>query len=276
VLAQGKTPINGPHQGAWVDTPTGESWFIHFQDKGAYGRVVHLEPMQWVDDWPIMGDRGEPVLAHKKPNVGKTYPVMTPAESDEFNGSQLGLQWQWAANTKPGWVFPAGGLGFTRLFCITIPEGVKNFWDVPNLLLQKFPAPEFTATAKVAFTARANDEKTGLIVMGTDYAYLSVTKKPDGLLISQTICRNADRGAAEKESQPAPVKAATLYLRVKVSDQAVCLFSYSTDGTNFTPTGESFTARPGRWIGAKVGLFAVRSGRTAENGYADYDWFRVE
>jgi beta-xylosidase len=276
VLAQGHTPINGPHQGAWVDTPTGESWFIHFQDKGAYGRIVHLEPMKWVDDWPVMGANGEPVLTYRKPNVGKTYPVMTPAETDEFNGSQLGLEWQWAANPKPGWVFPAGGMGFIRLFCVPLPEAFKNFWDVPNLLLQKFPAPRFTATAKVAFTARTDNEKTGLIVMGTDYAYLSVTKKPEGLVVSQTICRNADRGAAEKESAPAPVKGATLYLRVKVSDQAVCAFSYSTDGGDFTPAGESFAARPGRWIGAKVGLFAVRSGPTSENGYADFDWFRVE
>jgi beta-xylosidase len=163
-----------------------------------------------------------------------------------------------------------------RLFSIPLPEAFKNFWDVPNLLLQKFPVPQFPATAKVVFTARTDGEKTGLIVMGTDYSYLAVTRKPEGLVVSQAICQNADRGAAEKESAPAPVKAATLYLRVKVSDQAVCAFSYSTDGTNFTPAGERFTARPGRWIGAKVGLFAVRSGATAENGYADFDWFRIE
>jgi hypothetical protein len=94
-------------------------------------------------------------------------------------------------------------LGLIRLFCIPFPEAFRNFWDVPNLLLQKFPAPQFTATAKVAFTARTDGERTGLIVMGTDYAYLSVTKKPEGLVVSQTICRNADRGAAEKESAPA-------------------------------------------------------------------------
>ena len=35
-------------------------------------------------------------------------------------------------------------------------------------------------------------------------------------------------------------------------------------------------ARPGRWIGAKVGLFAVRTTPGGEYGYADYDWFRVE
>ena len=75
VLAQGKTNINGPHQGAWVETQSGESWFIHFHDKGAYGRVVHLQPMKWASDWPVMGAGGEPVLTHRKPNVGKTYPI---------------------------------------------------------------------------------------------------------------------------------------------------------------------------------------------------------
>ncbi len=141
VLAQGHTPINGPHQGAWVDTPTGESWFIHFQDKGAYGRIVHLEPMKWVDDWPVMGANGEPVLTYRKPNVGKTYPVMTPADTDEFNGSQLGLQWQWAANPKPGWVFPAGGLGLIRLFCIPLPEEFQELLGCAESPVAEVPRP---------------------------------------------------------------------------------------------------------------------------------------
>jgi beta-xylosidase len=282
VLAQGKTAINGPHQGGWVETPTGESWFIHFQDKGAYGRVVHLQPMKWINDWPMMGvdsdgdGVGEPVLSYKKPNVGKTYSPVTPADSDEFNGTKLGLQWQWHANPKPNWMFPAGPLGFLRMFNVPLPDDFKNFWDVPNLLLQKFPAPEFTATTKVTFTPRTDDEKTGLIVMGLDYAYLAVKKKPDGLYVSQTICKNADQRTEEKESAGILVKEQTLYLRVKVSENAVCRFSVSADGSNFSPVGESFTARAGRWIGAKVGLFAVRTGRTRETGYADFDWFRVE
>ncbi len=44
VLAQGNSATGGPHQGALVDTPAGEWWFLHFQDKGAYGRVIHLQP----------------------------------------------------------------------------------------------------------------------------------------------------------------------------------------------------------------------------------------
>lgn len=163
-----------------------------------------------------------------------------------------------------------------RMFNVPLPADFKNFWDVPNLLLQKFPAPEFTVTTKVTFTPRGEGEKTGLIVMGLDYAYVSVKKKVDGLYVSQTICKDADRQSPEKESGDSPLASATFYLRVKVSRTAVCNFEYSTDGLKFSPVGESFTARPGRWIGAKVGLFAVRTGQIREVGYADFDWFRVE
>jgi beta-xylosidase len=281
-LAQGKTPINGPHQGAWVETQTGENWFIHFQDKGAYGRVVHLQPLRWLADWPIIGNdpdgdgTGEPVLTYKKPNVGKSWPVATLPDSDEFDANGLGLQWQWQANAQPNWAFPAGGLGFLRLFNVPLPEGYRNFWDVPNLLLQKFPAPVFTVTTKLTFTPRTDDEETGLIVMGLDYAYVSVKKKPDGLFISQTITTDAESGAKGKESAGVRLKGDTFYLRVKVSKDAVCTFSYSNDGKTFSVIGEPFTARKGKWIGAKVGLFAVRTGKTRETGYADFDWFRVE
>jgi beta-xylosidase len=282
VLAQGKTSINGPHQGAWVDTPAGEDWFIHFQDKGPYGRIVHLQPMKWVKDWPVMGTdldgdgTGEPVLTYQKPNVGRRWPVVTPPDSDEFNANGLGLQWQWQANPQPNWAFPAGALGFIRMFNVPLPEGYRNFWDVPSLLLQKFPAPEFTATTKVTFTPRTDDEETGLVVMGLDYAFVSVKKRPEGLRVSQTVVKDAEKGGKGKESAGAGVKSDTFYLRVKVSNDAVCNFSYSTDGVNFSPVGEPFTARKGKWIGAKVGIFAVRTGRTRETGYADFDWFRVE
>jgi beta-xylosidase len=282
VLAQGKTRINGPHQGAWVETQTGEDWFIHFQDKGAYGRVVHLEPLRWIADWPVIGTdpdsdgTGEPVLTYKKPDVGKGLAVATPPDSDEFDANGLGPQWQWQANPQPNWAFPAGGLGFLRIFCVPLPEGYRNFWEVPNLLLQKFPAPEFTVTTKLTFTPRTDDEETGLIVMGLDYAFVSVRKKPEGLFVSQTITKDAESGAKGKEGVGVRLEGNTFYLRVKVSKDAACTFAYSNDSKTFTSIGEPFAARKGKWIGAKVGLFAVRTTKTRETGYADFDWFRVE
>ena len=276
VLAQGSTATNGPHQGAWVDTPGGESWFVHFQDQGPYGRVVHLQPMQWVDDWPVIGNHGEPVATYRKPNVGKPQPVMTPATSDEFNGSSLSLQWQWQANPQPAWAFPSAAYGFLRMYAIAPPEGHRNLWDVPNLLLQKFPAPRFTATTKMTVTAQTLDDRAGLLIMGADYAAVIVKKGAGGLLLSQTICNGADLGAPEVESPPVALSGNTVYLRVNVTENATTHFSYSIDGTNFTEVGTPFTAKQGRWIGAKVGLYALGTVPVSEYGFADIDWFRIE
>ncbi|HYP54645.1 MAG TPA: hypothetical protein VEQ42_13935 [Pyrinomonadaceae bacterium] len=238
--------------------------------------------MRWTNDWPVMGadadgdGTGEPVMTHRKPNVGRAWPVVTPPDSDEFDRNALGPQWQWHANPGTHWAFPAGSLGFLRMFNVPLPEGHRNLWDVPNLLLQKFPAEEFTATTKLTFTPRTDDEETGLVVMGLDYAYVSVKKRPEGLFVSQTIVKDAEGGARGNESAAVMLKGDTFYLRVKVSKDAVCRFSYSADGRTYTPAGQPFTARKGKWIGAKLGLFAVRTGRTRETGYADFDWFRVE
>ncbi|MDE6378290.1 MAG: glycoside hydrolase 43 family protein, partial [Duncaniella sp.] len=158
VMEQGDTDINGPHQGAWVDTPDGqEHWFLHFQDKGPYGRVVHLQPMTWLENgWPVIGvdpdgdERGVPVTTYRKPNVGGTYAKETPQDTDEFSSTELGLQWQWKDNPSALWYFCDANAGKLRLFSHVLPES-KQLYDAPNLLLQKFPARDFTATALVQF-----------------------------------------------------------------------------------------------------------------------------
>lgn len=282
VLAQGKTAINGPHQGAWVTTQTGEDWFLHFQDKGAYGRVVHLQPMTWKNDFPVIGidadgdGTGEPVLNYKKPNVGKTYPIVTPPDSDEFSAPTLGLQWQWHANPNASWAFPFPAKGVLRMSSVQTPDDYKNLWNAPNLLLQKFSAEEFTVTAKVNLSARFEMEKFGLVVMGLDYAYIGVTNKGGKLYIAQAGAKDTDKGNAEAENVPFALNEKTFYLRVKVEKGAMCSFSFSVDDKTYTNVGVPFKAREGKWIGAKVGLFFNRPGKFNDAGTADVDWFRIE
>lgn len=298
VLAQGNTSVNGPHQGAWVDTPTGEDWFLHFQDVGAYGRLVHLQPMKWKDGWPVIGTDpdgdgcGEPVLSHRKPDVGRTYPVCTPQESDEFDGYTLSPQWQWHANINEKWAYYAGNHGFVRLYSYPVVPQYRNLWDVANLLLQKTPAPNFTATMKLTFspTKQYKGERTGLVVMGMDYAALVLENTASGLTLSQVVCHGADKGQPEQVNASIGLKEGTVYLRVKFGCDGrkiaqsegghdllvTCDFSYSTDGRTFSPLGTTFQAREGKWIGAKVGTFCTRPAiRTNDGGWADVDWFRI-
>ncbi|MEJ5996309.1 glycoside hydrolase 43 family protein [Pedobacter sp. Du54] len=284
VMNQGKSRINGPHQGAWVDTPSGEDWFLHFQDKGAYGRVVHLQPMKWINNWPVIGADldgdgiGEPVFIHKKPTISKSTPRVTPAESDEFNSENLGLQWQWQANPVATWSFLNPTKGILRLFSVKTPDSAKNLWDVPNLLLQKFPSEKFMVTTKLTFTPnpKLENEKSGLIVAGMSYANLAVKSKKDGLYLVYSVCKNADQGKAEVEKTIGKLNSSIIYLRVSVIEEAKCQFSYSVDGNTFITLTDIFQAEPGKWIGAKVGLFCVREQQTNDSGYGDFDWFRVD
>lgn len=293
VMAQGKTDINGPHQGGWVDTPAGESWFLHFQDKGAYGRVLHLNPMKWVNDWPVIGvDKdgdgcGDPVSRYRKPKIGKTYPIETPVESDEFDTRKLGLQWEWHANYQDVFGFTTN-MGYARIYGHELSPHFKNFWEVPNLLMQKFPAEEFTATAKLKVSAKDDGQLSGLIIMGWDYSWIGLEKQGEKFLLKQAVCKDAEQGNLEQVSTLAVLEPSRkfeaglfpnyereIYIRVHVDKGAYCRFSYSLDGKKFTEAGTLFKARQGKWIGAKVGMFSVTP-HGKERGWVDVDWFRVE
>ncbi|MDX9882577.1 MAG: glycoside hydrolase 43 family protein [Prolixibacteraceae bacterium] len=280
-LEQGSTNINGPHQGAWVDTSTDEDWFIHFQDKKAYGRIVHLQPMKWENNWPVMGSDydgngiGEPVSVYRKPGTGAKSVLKTPPESDEFKTPRLGLQWQWHANPQLTWGFPTGELGFYCLNCIPKPENFVNLWTVPNLLLQKFPAEEFTAITKLTFNHRFDGEEIGFLVMGENYQFISLKRTGGKLAVRSVKCENARTGGQEKELFRKEYSGNSIYFRINVKAGAVCYFAFSTDGENFTEAGNGFQAVPGRWIGAKIGFFALRDGVTNDAGNAAIDWFRL-
>jgi len=275
VMERGKSAINGPHQGGWVELKSGESWFVHFQDRGAFGRIVHLQPVTWRDDWPVIGvdadgdGKGEPVVRYRKPNVGRDYSPHSPASSDEFSGTRLSFQWQWHANPVDRWASFSARRGWLRL--ITVPASGTNLWSAPNLLLQKLPASEFTVTTLVDAAGLREGERAGLLMMGRDYSYLAVVKTAHGSRVVRVTCLDAPKNTGEKEVGGIELKTKGVFLRVDVNgEKAECRFSYSVDGKQFEPLGETFIAQPGMWIGAKVGLFSLGSG----HGYADYDWFR--
>lgn len=281
VLHQGKTNINGPHQGAWINTKTGEDWFIHFQDKGSFGRILHLQPMKWKNDWPVIGvdddndGIGEPVTSYKKPNVGKDFPRISPNDSDEFNNPRLGLQWQWHANPQIQWGFPSS-LGFLTLNCIPKPENYKNLFDVPNLLLQKISAPNFTATVKASNFLKNNNEEFGFVIMGLDYSYLRIKRIDGKFYISQIVCLNADKKTNEEELSRTEIKNKDLFLRIKISEDGSAIFSYSEDQKNYRKIGEKFSIKEGKWIGAKIGFLALRENFINDAGYTNIDWIRFE
>jgi beta-xylosidase len=288
VMWQGKTTVNGPHQGAWVHTSQGEDWFLHFNDRGADGRVVYLQPVDWSSGWPMMGNNGELYTTYRKPLTKnqKSSAICNPQESDEFNDGQLGLQWQWHANYDQLYGMPTAN-GFYRLYTQDLPQHFRSLWDVPNLLLQKPTALRFTATAKVRFASKDDNQYGGLVMMGRDYSALVVHRQGDAFLLQRHTCKGADAGQTETQQTLAtlmptdrdtipysPAIYLDLYLRLTVKD-GQCRFAYSMDGKHYKDAGDVFAMREGKWIGAKFGFVAECSNRKGNRGWLDVDWIRI-
>jgi beta-xylosidase len=292
VLARGGTAINGPHQGGWVQTAAGESWFVHFQDRGAYGRIVHVQPLTWRgDDWPVIGadpdgdGTGEPVETFRKPVATTSRPV-APQTSDELNGRDLGLQWQWQANPKREWWSLNVKPGVLRLFSQPIPGDGTNLWNAPHLLMQKLPAESFEVTASVSLTKATAGESISLVAFGLDYGLIRITTRTGGgWSIEQVVCRNASEGTSEQVVAAIQVEVThgesfDEVLRLTVANGEV-RFSHCPTGLPVTdaicsPLGDRMRLREGRWMGAKFGLVATRPAGSPVSKGADIDWVRVK
>lgn len=262
VLAQGDTDINGPHQGALVDTPSGEWWFLHFQDAGAYGRLTQLQPVQWREGWPWMGCNGEPVRTSKKPVVIRNQTPFTPQTSDEFDAPTLGLQWQWNANHRDGWYSLTARAGWLRLF----PQELSTLLgEQVNLLLQKFPARAFTAETHLQLSAKQSGEEAGLVVAGERSFALGI--QSDGA--DHWLVLRSD-GEVERLSR---IASASIRLRVEVQNGGGFTFSFA-EADEFASVPRQFQATKGKWVGAKLGFYSVKKAGRGESGHADFDCFR--
>lgn len=255
VLRQGKSNVNGPHQGGWVEDTEGNSWFMHFQDVGVAGRIVHLQPVTWQDGWPVMGNNGEPI-ASTKYHVQSTkdgakaekYSWGNLAHRDEFDALTLGLDWQWAGGyVNPSWYFCDAANSRVRLY--TYPRGEEL---MENMLLQKIPYAAFTATCRVRFSPNKTPklqggEEAGLIVFGRKSFRLPAT-------------------VGEWQ-----------YLQLRMDKTQKGQFYTSTDGKKWQKYGDPFQAVEGKWIGAQIGFYCTREDRKInDSGYMDVDWFEIK
>lgn len=327
VLRQGDSLVNGPHQGAWVDTVTGEDWFLHFQDVYAAGRITHLQPMHWENDWPIIGinkegnDYGEPVMQYVKPNIGKTaeelndtdkYPVCEPDTTDEFDTDKMMLQWQWNSNYDDSWYVTK-----TDAYGKKVPDGsyirlnalastpLRPVSDYRNLLLQKWPAPEFECVTKMCVNGLENGDYAGIVSLGVEYGAVGIVKNFGEYSIRTvrgTQSFDCEAAYSKEDVKDYPIakdtfadKEKTVYLRYTVKrtgtkdtkEMALAVknvpveevtLEISFDGKAYEKQ-VSFTAKAGRWVGVKNGMFVNHNNEIKKNenegdGFVTADYIR--
>ena len=263
---------DGIHQGGWIvpgehenDGKQGKKGsFICFQERGAYGRILHLLDVEMKDGWPMMKE-------HKgvKHNHNLIY------------DSRL-LQYQWHANYQDSFGFPVAS-GKMRINSHLTDGKFTNIWDVPNLFLKKFDGETFSDTLSMTIRATAEGQQSGLIIMGRDYVRYSVNLQGDAFTLSRCECKDAEKGKAEQTtllaqgitSQRIPLGIKTVYgchvsFIIRCAKGGLCTVLYSIDGSKYQQAGAPFQAREGKWIGAKYGAFSVNTQPSSSRGWCEF------
>ncbi len=290
VIEQKDSWINGPHQGALVDTPEGELWFLHFSQSGPAGRVVHLQPGEWVDGWPVPGQRsegalcGKPVMRWRKPSLPEQ-PICGVQTSDDFAAPTLGWQWQWNHNpindhwsltARPGWLRLRG-----------LPaEG--DMLQVRNVLTQRIHGSCGVARVTLDAGGLSPGQSAGLMLLGDKSLSFGVLRTEQGL---QLLCTRNNEPLTPPEDQPLPpnlpenilemIKAMRKPIFVPGTLTLQLSYQYLNEvHVAWTPDGETWPELPmsfsyslpfpngTTWKGARIALFIRGAG-----GYADFSAF---
>jgi beta-xylosidase len=270
VLSKGTTAVQAPHQGGYVETPSGQGWFLHFNSTGAYGRIAHLQPVRWQDDWPVMGEllpgapNGQPVESHAMPDVGGTFAPVYPQTSDEFDSNALGLQWEWNHNPVNTHWSLSDRPGFMRLKAM--PSG--NFVSARNTLTQSLQGPSSQITTRLDVSALADGQRAGLAMLGKRPSWIAVTQRSGQRRMAFTY--------AGQETPGDLISANSVLLRVQVESEHA-QYSYSVDdGKTFRTLGDRAKLMFSWWKGARPALFTYADAGAKAGGVADFDWLRVE
>ena len=272
VLERGVTNVNGPHQGALVDTPEGEWWFFHFQSHDPQGRVVHLQPVVWGDDgFPAIGTDydgngiGEPMKICRKPATGVASAVHYPQGSDDFSSASLHPMWQWNHNPdssrfslseRPGW--------------LTIhPRNATTLRQARNQLTQKLMGYSGQATVLLDFAELNDSSRSGLECIGSNFVGAGIRKGGGKTYLYW------EREGKETIVSALSSVATTIHLRLTFDAiKNEFQFSYSLDGSTFTDLGDTFNESSRDWKGARIGLYSFTAGN--HGGRAHFDNFTYE
>lgn len=277
-------PNYGIHQGALIQTQTGEWWTILFVDSGPFGRFPSLQPVTWIDNWPIVGVNGKAVTTYRKPDVGKEYPIKILPTSDEFNDNYLNLQWGWNHNPDSTKWSLSERKGYLRLKTAKV---VDKLPQARNTLTQRIFAYYFDtlasiATTKIEFAKMKNGDIAGLAVFQDPYAFIGVKKSNDKFYV--VMINNGETiDSIEINSTSIYLRAYAIYGTGAAEyyggyvspSSGTATFAYSFDNKSFIKLGNTLKMKFNLKIftGNKFCLFNFATKELG--GYVDFDWFRT-
>lgn len=296
VVLKPGTGLDGPHQGGYVETPSGQGWFLHFNSTGAFGRIAYLEPVTWQDDWPIMGTpiasehAGVPVASHAYPATVETSHDYKLQSSDEFSSTRLGLQWSWNHNPDDARWSLSQRPGYLRIGA----NRARYLVGARNTLTQILQGPTAEIRTRMELGGLAEQQRAGLSLFGVKVPWIGVVREGGVNYLTYANAGEETRGPA--------IAGGAIILRARVFENQSVQFSYALNDTadkaadktadevgDFRDFGPlTPLARFSWWKGSRPAVFtyikadmdeakaspAAPAGPIDKN-YIDIDWFRV-
>lgn len=259
------------HQGALIQTQTGQWWTMMFYDKGAYGRLPNLQPITWTDNWPMVGVGGLGVTTYPKPNVGKSYPRTILPTNDNFCDYKIAMQWGWNHNPDNSKWSLTKRPGFLRLNTVNVTDSLIRGKNTLTQRIMGYPSISYNsyATTKMHLSNMAEGDVAGLCVFQDPYAYIAIRMQNGQKTLIMVNDGTEHVGPVVTDS--------VIYLRALANYlTSKAVFSYSLDNATYTELGSTLDMKYKLtvFVGNRFGLFNFAT--HALGGFVDFDWFSTE
>lgn len=259
---------NGVAQGGIFDTPDGKWYALLFRDSGPIGRISHLVPTVWKDGWPepAGGTRSAPATLDLPNDVEPGYGMVT---SDDFDGDELPLEWQWNHNPDNSkWKLTDGKLR------ITTGRVDSRITNVKNMLTQRTFGPKCVGRTLVDGANMKDGDVAGLAAWQDNKGMVALAKENGGY----KVVMYSGTKDGEKREATQNLSGSKVYLRVDFDipiDKGTASFYYSEDGSTWNKIGTnvSLSFDLHMFVGNRFGLFNWAT-KTA-GGSVDFDWFKI-
>lgn len=286
---------DGVAQGGIIQTQKGDWYAIMFQDHGAVGRIPTLQPVTWIEDWPILGENTIPVkqFSVNLSENGKNR-VWANDEFDYDSEDKLDLVWQW--NHKPDnalWS-TTERQGWLRLKTGHLAEDIMH---ARNTLTQRTVGPRCISEVKLDASGMKPGDRAGLCAFQSNYCRIGVEVAEDGNKYLVGINRvPPERHMKHKQPEESENNGEREVFRMKLEQNEVWLriryvftpqeddtigpdmafMNWSTDGMHWTEISEGLQMKYtlDLFTGYRSALYNYSTSETG--GYADFDYFHQQ
>lgn len=295
-------------QGTVVDGKNGEWYGVIFQDRGGVGRVLTLNPVHWVDGWPMIGDeKGKvpesmtlssltPERRHLAMSTLDDTNHISIVHSDEFHSSSTLHSkvpvWQWNHNPDNSKWSLTERKGYLRLHPV---KQASSLYHAKNSLTQRMEGPRCSGVISVDISKMKDGDRAGFAAFNGHSAIMTVEKtgKKTSLVLTYEEVSLADNNKAITEVKREEIARVDLgskkniQLRINADftpkdlnstagGKDIATFDYSTDkGKTWNKIGGDYQMRfdyRRLFMGTKFTIFNYTI-KDHSDGYVDVDWF---